>query len=42
MLETEFKAEQILYGVAGERHLPEWETSWLPGYQRSRPFRVGT
>lgn len=32
---------QILYGVAGERHFPEWEASWLPGYQRSHPVRVG-
>jgi GH15 family glucan-1,4-alpha-glucosidase len=32
---------QTVYGVAGERLLPEWEVSWLPGYQGSAPVRVG-
>jgi GH15 family glucan-1,4-alpha-glucosidase len=32
---------QILYGVAGERLLPEWELSWLPGFDGSAPVRVG-
>ena len=32
---------QILYGLAGERRLPETELSWLPGYEGSRPVRVG-
>ena len=32
---------QILYGVKGERQAPEWDVSWLPGYQNSRPVRVG-
>jgi GH15 family glucan-1,4-alpha-glucosidase len=32
---------QIMYGVAGERRLPELELSWLAGYQGSRPVRVG-
>jgi GH15 family glucan-1,4-alpha-glucosidase len=32
---------QILYGIAGERSLPERELAWLPGYERSRPVRVG-
>ena len=32
---------QILYGLAGERLLPEWELSWLPGYGNSRPVRIG-
>jgi GH15 family glucan-1,4-alpha-glucosidase len=31
----------ILYGIAGERCLPELELSWLPGYADSRPVRVG-
>jgi GH15 family glucan-1,4-alpha-glucosidase len=32
---------QIMYGLAGERRLPEWEVGWLPGYQGSAPVRVG-
>ena len=32
---------QVLYGVAGERLLPEWEVPWLPGYEGSVPPRVG-
>jgi GH15 family glucan-1,4-alpha-glucosidase len=32
---------QILYGIAGERRLPEWEIGWLPGYEASAPVRVG-
>jgi GH15 family glucan-1,4-alpha-glucosidase len=32
---------QILYGIAGERRLHEVELPWLPGYQGSRPVRVG-
>ncbi|HEY2072951.1 MAG TPA: glycoside hydrolase family 15 protein [Gaiellaceae bacterium] len=32
---------QIMYGVAGERRLPEYELPWLPGYAGSAPVRVG-
>jgi GH15 family glucan-1,4-alpha-glucosidase len=32
---------QILYGVGGERHLPELVIPWLPGYENSRPVRIG-
>jgi len=32
---------QIMYGVAGERRLPEWIIDWLPGFADSRPVRVG-
>jgi GH15 family glucan-1,4-alpha-glucosidase len=32
---------QIMYGIAGERRLPEWEVPWLPGYAHSAPVRVG-
>jgi GH15 family glucan-1,4-alpha-glucosidase len=32
---------QIMYGLAGERRLNEWEVPWLPGYEGSRPVRVG-
>ncbi len=33
--------DQIMYGIAGERRLLEWEVSWLSGYENSRPVRVG-
>ena len=32
---------QVLYGIAGERRLTEWEVPWLPGYEQSRPVRIG-
>jgi len=32
---------QIMYGVAGERRLMEWEADWLPGYRSSSPVRIG-
>ena len=32
---------QIMYGVAGERRLPEAEIPWLAGYEDSKPVRVG-
>jgi GH15 family glucan-1,4-alpha-glucosidase len=31
----------IMYGIAGERMLPEQELPWLPGYEKSSPVRVG-
>jgi GH15 family glucan-1,4-alpha-glucosidase len=31
----------IMYGVAGERMLPERELGWLPGYAGSSPVRIG-
>jgi len=34
-------ALQIMYGVAGERRLTEFEIDWLSGYEGSRPVRVG-
>ena len=34
-------ALQIMYGVAGERRLTELELDWLPGYEGSRPVRIG-
>jgi GH15 family glucan-1,4-alpha-glucosidase len=33
--------DQIMYGIAGERRLLEWEVSWLSGYEKSKPVRVG-
>src|SRR5262249_17428726 len=32
---------QIMYGIAGERRLTEWQVSWLPRYEKSAPVRVG-
>jgi GH15 family glucan-1,4-alpha-glucosidase len=32
---------QIMYGMRGERHLPECELLWLQGYRRSQPVRMG-
>ena len=32
---------QIMYGIAGERHLMEWEVPWLAGYQGAAPVRIG-
>jgi GH15 family glucan-1,4-alpha-glucosidase len=32
---------QIVYGPSGERHLPEWEADWLPGFAGSAPVRIG-
>jgi GH15 family glucan-1,4-alpha-glucosidase len=32
---------QIMYGVAGERRLTEFELRHLPGYEKSSPVRIG-
>lgn len=32
---------QIMYGIGGERMLPEAELGWLSGYRGSRPARIG-
>jgi GH15 family glucan-1,4-alpha-glucosidase len=32
---------QIMYGVAGERRLAEWQVPWLAGYEGSQPVRIG-
>ena len=32
---------QIMYGLAGERRLTELELPWLPGYEGSKPVRLG-
>jgi GH15 family glucan-1,4-alpha-glucosidase len=31
----------IMYGISGERWLPEIEVPWLPGYENSSPVRIG-
>lgn len=35
------KELRIMYGLRGERHLPEFELDHLPGYENSRPVRIG-
>jgi GH15 family glucan-1,4-alpha-glucosidase len=32
---------QIMYGLGGERRLPEYSLPWLVGYEGSQPVRVG-
>ena len=32
---------QIMYGIGGDRLLPEFELDWLSGYEGSTPVRVG-
>ena len=32
---------QIMYGVGGQRRLPELELPWLPGYEGSASVRIG-
>jgi GH15 family glucan-1,4-alpha-glucosidase len=32
---------QLVYGLDGVRRLPELELDWLPGYDGSRPVRIG-
>ena len=32
---------QIMYGLHGEQRLPEFTLDWLPGFEASRPVRIG-
>lgn len=32
---------QIMYGLAGERRLDEWQAGWLAGYRGATPVRIG-
>jgi GH15 family glucan-1,4-alpha-glucosidase len=32
---------RIMYGLAGERRLTEWDVDWLPGYLGANPVRIG-
>jgi GH15 family glucan-1,4-alpha-glucosidase len=34
-------AMQIMYGIDGTRRLTEFVAPWLPGYEDSRPVRIG-
>lgn len=38
---SDVRGMQIMYGMRGQRHLPECELSWLRGYRRSQPVRMG-
>lgn len=38
---SDVRCMQIMYGMRGERHLPECELPWLRGYRRSLPVRMG-
>ncbi len=40
-LGSDVRGLQIMYGVHGERHLPECELPWLRGYKGSGPVRIG-
>jgi len=40
-LGSDVRGMQIMYGMRGERHLPECELPWLRGYRRSQPVRMG-
>jgi hypothetical protein len=33
---------QIMYGLAGERRLQEWQADWLPGFAAPGPFGSAT
>jgi GH15 family glucan-1,4-alpha-glucosidase len=33
---------QIMYGIAGERRLIEYQVPWLKGYEGAAPVRIGT
>jgi GH15 family glucan-1,4-alpha-glucosidase len=32
---------QTIYGIWGDREIVEWEAAWLPGYENSKPVRIG-
>ena len=32
---------QTMYGICGERQIPEWNATWLPGYEDSQPVNIG-
>ncbi|WP_188757460.1 glycoside hydrolase family 15 protein [Edaphobacter acidisoli] len=38
---SDVRSMQIMYGMHGERHLPECELPWLHGYRKSQPVRFG-
>jgi GH15 family glucan-1,4-alpha-glucosidase len=38
---SDVRGMQIMYGMRGERHLPECQLPWLRGYRKSQPVRMG-
>jgi GH15 family glucan-1,4-alpha-glucosidase len=38
---SDVRGMQIMYGMRGERHLPECVLPWLRGYKGSGPVRIG-
>lgn len=38
---SDVRQMQIMYGMHGERHLPEYQLPWLRGYSNSSPVRIG-
>jgi GH15 family glucan-1,4-alpha-glucosidase len=38
---SDVRGMQIVYGMRGERHLPECKLPWLCGYRGSHPVRIG-
>ena len=38
---SDVRRMQIMYGMRGERHLPQCELPWLGGYRKSQPVRMG-
>jgi GH15 family glucan-1,4-alpha-glucosidase len=38
---SDVRQMQIMYGMRGERHLPEYQLPWLRGYLNSAPVRIG-
>ncbi len=38
---SDVRGMQVMYGMRGERHLPECQLPWLRGYRKSQPVRMG-
>jgi GH15 family glucan-1,4-alpha-glucosidase len=38
---SDVRQMQIVYGIRGERHVPECQLPWLHGYSKSQPVRTG-
>ena len=38
---SDVRGMQVMYGMRGERHLPECQLPWLRGHRKSQPVRMG-